>query len=249
MKKIIKNQILKNFSDIIMKYSIVIPSLNEEKHIASCINEVKKQASNAEILVVDGMSTDRTIELSESLGARVVFEKKKVVSAARNTGLNKAKGDIVCYIDADVVPEKSWFEKLTSPFEDNDVMAVAGIPIPNDGRFIEKIGMYLVFGLIAPVLFKFNIPLVTGQVMAVRRKEAIKAGGFDPDHLSGEDTYIFLLLRNKGKIIHCDAKVSVSLRRIRKWGLIKYLSFNIRNYRSLLKDKRPINEVYEPIRN
>ena len=232
-----------------MNYSIVIPSLNEEKHIVSCIKEVKKQAPDAEILVVDGISTDRTVELAESLGAKVVFEKKKMVSAARNTGLNKAKGDIICYIDADVVPEKFWFKKLTSPFEDDDVMAVAGIPMPNDGSFIERIGMYIVFGVISPVLFKFNIPLVTGQVMAIRREEAIKAGGFNTDHLSGEDTYIFLILRNIGKIVHCDAKVSVSLRRIRKWGLIKYLSFNIRNYRSLLREKRPINEVYEPIRN
>jgi glycosyltransferase involved in cell wall biosynthesis len=232
-----------------MKYSIVIPSLNEEKHIVSCIKEVKKQAPDAEVIVVDGKSTDRTVELAESLGAKVVFENKKMVSAARNTGLNKAKGDIICYIDADVVPEKYWFKKLTSPFKDNEVMAVAGIPIPNDGRLIERIGLYLVFGLISPVLFKFNIPLVTGQVMAIRRKDAIKAGGFNTNHLSGEDTYIFLLLRNKGKIVHCDAKVSVSLRRIRKWGLMKYLSFNIRNYRSLLRYKRPINEVYEPIRN
>ena len=194
------------------------------------------------------MSVDKTVEIAKELGVRVLVEKKKTVSAARNTGLMNASGDIICFIDADVIPDKSWFEKLTSPFIDETVMAVAGVPKPIDGKLHEKLGMSLVFGTISPLLFKLNIPLVTGQIMAVRKKEAIEAGGFNTDHKSGEDTYIFLILRNKGKIVHSGAAVKVSMRRIRNWGLLKYLLFNIRNYISLLKYAKPIDDDYEPIR-
>ena len=229
-------------------YSIVIPAFNEEKHIAHCIEAVKQQVPSAEIIMVDGMSTDNTVAIAKKLGAKVLVEPKKTVAAARNTGLHHAQGDIVCFIDADVVPEQHWFERLTDPFYNNQVMAVAGIPKPMDGTRIEQIGMHLVFGVISSLLFTFNIPLVTGQVMAVRRQDAIKAGGFNTDHKSGEDTYIFLLLRQRGKILHSTASVRVSLRRIRKWGMLRYLSFNIRNYVSLLRYTRPIEEDYDPIR-
>ena len=229
-------------------YSIVIPAFNEEKHIGHCIKEVQQQAPSADLLLVDGMSTDNTVAIAKKLGATVLVEPKKTVAAARNTGLHHAKGDIVCFIDADVVPEKHWFKRLTDPFDDDQVMAVAGIPKPMDGTRIEQIGMHLVFGVISSLLFTFNIPLVTGQVMAVRRQEALHVGGFNTDHKSGEDTYIFLMLRQRGKILHSSASVRVSLRRIRTWGMLRYLSFNIRNYVSLLRYTRPIEEEYDPIR-
>jgi glycosyltransferase involved in cell wall biosynthesis len=231
-----------------MTYSIVIPALNEEKHIATCIKQVQQQAPSAELLLVDGRSEDNTVAIAKKLGAKVLVEPKKTVAAARNTGLQHAQGGIVCFIDADVVPEKNWFKQLTVPFEDSKVMAVAGIPKPMDGTRIEEVGMQLIFGALSSLLFKFNIPLVSGQVMAVRRQDALHVGGFNTDHKSGEDTYIFLMLRKRGKILHSSASVRVSLRRIRRWGLLRYLSFNIRNYVSLLRDMRPLEEEYDPIR-
>lgn len=231
-----------------IKCSVVIPALNEEEHIANCIIEVKKQIKNSEIIIADGNSSDKTREISKNLGAKVIIEKTKTVSAARDTGLRTASGDVVVFIDADVLPAPSWFEKITKPFDNPNVVAVAGMPTPLDGSFSERFGMKLIFGIFAEICFKFQTPLVTGQVMAVRRKQAIEAGGFDHTHKSGEDTYIFLLLKKKGLIIHTDATVIVSTRRIRNWGMLKYLQFNIRNWYSLLRYNKPVNDDYEPVR-
>ena len=231
-----------------MKYSVIIPALNEEENISACIKEVKKQAPSAEIILVDGMSTDRTVEIAKGYDVITIFEKKRTIAAGRNAGLKHASGEIVCYLDADTIPEEKWFRNITNPFSDKNVLAVGGIAIPIDGTLIENFGMNLVFGIISPLLFKFGIPLVTGQNMAFRKKAALDAGGFIINQISGEDTSIFLRIRKLGRIVHSNACVRVSMRRIRNWGLIQYLLFNIRNYISLLKYNIPIENNYEPIR-
>ena len=92
------------------------------------------------------------------------------------------------------------------------------------------------------------IPLVTGQNMAFRKDAAVEAGGFLINQISGEDTSIFLRIQKLGKIVHSNACVKVSMRRIRKWGLYKYLLFNIRNFINLIKYDKPLKDKYEPIR-
>jgi len=114
--------------------------------------------------------------------------------------------------------------------------------------------MWMVFGLSSSILFKIGIPLVTGQNMAFRRTavlqtgeflEVVKSGG---GRAEGEDTNMFLRIKKKGKITHSNSYVKVSMRRIRAWGLLRYVLFNIRNYLHLLKYQTPIDEDYGPIR-
>lgn len=231
-----------------MKTTVIIPTLNEEKRIQSCIQAVKEQAAGTEILVVDGGSTDNTVHIAEQLGARVVIETTKTVSAGRDKGLHEATGDIVIFIDADCLPETDWFSQLIKPFSDQTVMGVGGRVHPIDGTITERIGLHLVFNLAAPLFFAFQTPMISGQIMAFRRQQAIDAGGFNPKQIHGEDTSMFLAIKDYGRIVHSPATVRADMRRIRKWGLLKYLSFNLRNFISLLRYKRPIDDAYEPIR-
>jgi glycosyltransferase involved in cell wall biosynthesis len=231
-----------------MKVSVIIPALNEEQVIGTCLAAVQHQAPDAELLVVDGGSTDATVSIAEKHGARVVLESTPTVAAGRNTGLEKATSDIALFIDADCVPMKHWFEQMIAPFSNPLVLGVGGRAIPLDGTFIEHLGLRLVFNIAAPIFFAFQTPLITGQIMAFRRKEAIAAGGFDPKQIHGEDTSMFLAVKKQGLIVHSPATVQVSMRRIRKWGLLKYLSFNLRNFISLLRFEKPIEDAYEAVR-
>ena len=85
--------------------SVVIPAHNEEKYIARCIRSIRKSASlfkgNVEIIVVCNRCTDRTGEIAESLGAKVLKNEDRCIAKVRNTGIAAAKGKIIVTIDAD----------------------------------------------------------------------------------------------------------------------------------------------------
>ena len=86
-----------------MKVSVIIPTLNEEKSIAEVIDSIPKDfAENVEIAIVDGLSTDRTVKIAKSKGARVIFEKRKGYGRAYKTGFKEAKGDIIVTLDGDL---------------------------------------------------------------------------------------------------------------------------------------------------
>ncbi len=87
-------------------FSVVIPTYNREKSVLNAINSVLNQTFiDFEIVVVDDGSTDNTKESIESLGDEriryVLHEKRSGANAARNTGINSARGDYISFLDSD----------------------------------------------------------------------------------------------------------------------------------------------------
>ncbi|MBQ3140005.1 MAG: glycosyltransferase [Ruminococcus sp.] len=87
------------------KISVIIPAHNEEKYIARCICSIKAAAKfysgDVEIIVVCNRCTDRTAEIAEKHGARVIFNKDRCIAKVRNAGITVADGDIIVTIDSD----------------------------------------------------------------------------------------------------------------------------------------------------
>lgn len=82
--------------------SVVIPTFNSERFLERCLRSVESQSySNIEIIVVDSYSTDRTREISENFGARIVLCRAGR-SRARNVGAGLSKGEFVLSIDSDM---------------------------------------------------------------------------------------------------------------------------------------------------
>ena len=73
--------------------SVIIPVKNEEKNIEECMKAIKGQTyRNIEMIVVDGMSSDRTVEIASEFGAKVVYEKPAICPGnAVNIEAEKAK--------------------------------------------------------------------------------------------------------------------------------------------------------------
>ena len=89
-----------------MRFSIVIPVYNKEKYLKYTLDSVLKQTmTDYEVIIVDDCSADRSVEIArayETDGRFCVYTKKNEgVSATRNYGIMKAKGDYVCFLDAD----------------------------------------------------------------------------------------------------------------------------------------------------
>ena len=91
---------------MILKVSIVIPAMNEERGIGKTIDAVNKKYFakmkwNLETIVIDGNSKDKTREIAISKGAQVILEPRKGYGRAYKTGLAHATGDIIVTGDAD----------------------------------------------------------------------------------------------------------------------------------------------------
>ncbi len=82
------------------KISVVIPTINEEKTIGEVISRIRK-VCDAEIIIVDTDSRDRTREIAQQMGAKVIQEPRRGYGVAYKTGFNAATGDILVGIDGD----------------------------------------------------------------------------------------------------------------------------------------------------
>jgi glycosyltransferase involved in cell wall biosynthesis len=91
--------------------SVVIPAYNSERFIGQAIESVLAQSVSVnEIIVVDNNCTDRTVEISEGLGAKVVRETNQNLSAARNTGIAACRNDWIAFLDSDDLWETEKIE-------------------------------------------------------------------------------------------------------------------------------------------
>lgn len=87
------------------KVSVVIPTMNEEKSIGMVIDDVRKALGDSrpfEILVVDTDSKDRTKEIAAEKGGVIVDEPRRGYGRAYKTGFEKATGDYIATLDADM---------------------------------------------------------------------------------------------------------------------------------------------------
>ncbi len=86
-----------------MTLSVVIITYNEEANIARTLESVQPlvRDGKGEIIVVDSGSTDRTVEIAKSFGAKVFIEEWKGYAAQKNSALDKASGDWILSLDAD----------------------------------------------------------------------------------------------------------------------------------------------------
>ena len=100
--------------------TVIIPTLNEEGALAEVIESIPGR-EEMEILVVDGLSTDRTVEIAQGLGARVVMEKRKGYGRAYKTGFAEAKGDIIATLDGDTTYPAEKIPWLVTQLEERQV--------------------------------------------------------------------------------------------------------------------------------
>jgi dolichol-phosphate mannosyltransferase len=104
--------------------SVVIPALNEEKTITEVIEGCKPYAD--ELIVVDGHSRDKTREISEEHGAKVILDNKKGKGEAIRHVIGFVTGEIIVFIDADGSHDPKDIPKLVEPIMKEEADHVSG---------------------------------------------------------------------------------------------------------------------------
>ncbi len=96
-----------------MSLSVVIITFNEEANIGRTLESVSALVkANGEIVIVDSGSTDRTLEIAKSYGARVFVEPWKGYPAQKNSAIEKAGGDWILLLDADEEVSPELYQEL-----------------------------------------------------------------------------------------------------------------------------------------
>ncbi|HXF86591.1 MAG TPA: glycosyltransferase family A protein [Anaerolineales bacterium] len=126
-----------------MKCSIVIRAYNEEKHIGRLLEGIRHQTvKDVEIILVDSGSTDGTVAIAESFGARVVRIASAEFTFGRslNFGVRAATRELIVIASAHVYPVyPDWLETLLRPFQDEKVALTYGKQRgPESAKFSER---------------------------------------------------------------------------------------------------------------
>ena len=124
-----------------MRIAVCIPALNVEKYIrSSLVSIICGNRKPDELLVMDGGSTDATVEIASELGARIVQNPKKHAASARQLALESTNCDIVAFTDADCRVEQNWLKIIEERFiEDASLDGVGGrIIFDSPGNIVQK---------------------------------------------------------------------------------------------------------------
>ena len=185
--------------------SIVIPSLNIAQHLSHSIDSILQQNyPNIECFVVDGGSTDGTIEILHSYGDRIkwISEPDKGHANAINKGWRMCKGEILSWLNADdlyVIPDT--ISKAVSYFQNNptiDFVYGDYAGISEDGKTIFPVIKPREWDLIHVV--KYCVPIICQPASFIRRSILEKVGWLDEELGNNIDQDLWLRIGLKGTI-------------------------------------------------
>lgn len=231
-----------------IKVSIVIPTLQEEKYIGKILSEVADVSPDLEVIVVDGGSTDRTVEIARNFTGKVYVLGERGIGRARNYGAYRASGDILIFVDADVELPRGFLDKVLSTFERRrDIVGITCNIMPKN-PFPHELAFSKFYNLLLYII-SFLKPHCQGKFLAVRRDAFLRVQGFNESLPCVEDHELAFRLSKIGKVIFLrDLTAYESMRRFRREGLLKVIKLWITNYIWLVLFGRVISRSWEPVR-
>ncbi|HUY62649.1 MAG TPA: glycosyltransferase family A protein [Candidatus Paceibacterota bacterium] len=245
-----------------MRISIVIPAYNEEKRLPGCLAAVERELArtpcDAEVIVVNNASTDRTGEVARSHAwVRVVDESRKGLVQARDAGYAVSSGDIIAHVDSDTLMPEGWLATVLAEFERNDRLAALSGPyiyydLPLMHRALTRV--FYLTGYLSHVINHHILhtgAMLQGGNFVVRRTHFDAAGGFDTSiKFYGEDTDIARRISRVGRVKWTfKLPMHTSGRRLAKDGIVKAGVRYAANYVYTLVRGKPLTEVYTDIRD
>lgn len=194
--------------------SIIMPTLNEERNIEGAIQNVSTLKGDFELIVVDGGSTDKTVEIAGNHGTVIVSDKGR--AKQMNAGARRAKGDILFFLHADCRLSPHALSEIERSLNGNKEIVGGAFKFHLDDDS-------LLFKLLAffSDLRAGIVKIFTGDFgLFVRRSAFDKIGGFNEIELM-EDVDICRRLKKEGKLVQANAKIISSSRRFKKEGVLK----------------------------
>jgi glycosyltransferase involved in cell wall biosynthesis len=207
-----------------MKVSVIIPTYNREGVLCETIDQVLNQKyPDFELIVVDQTSvheqaTNDYLEVHRSQ-IRYFQLSKPSLPAARNFGVKQANGEIILFIDDDVLIQDDFILKHIKNFEDPDIVGVSGQVIEATNpvtTYEQKIGEVTIWGRFngnRSSMVRKNIKWASGGNASFRKQDILETNGFDEAFEGNaifEDVDFSFRIRKNGGVIVFDPEATLT---------------------------------------
>ncbi len=179
-----------------MKFSVVIPLYNKEHYIEATIRSVLNQTcQDFEVLVVDDGSKDDSLALArkfESDRVRIIPQENQGVSVARNTGIRNARGEFICFLDADDEWRPDYLatiDELTVKYPESSIFVTAYAVNMGNGKINYSTRLEPETGCLPSYWLTLakGYDFVWTSATTMRRDTLMDAGLFKPGEKIGQD--------------------------------------------------------------
>jgi lipopolysaccharide/colanic/teichoic acid biosynthesis glycosyltransferase/glycosyltransferase involved in cell wall biosynthesis len=185
------------------KASVIIPAYNAERTIGRCIESILCQTVSQkqyEVIVVDDGSSDQTINVARQYDVKVLTQKNGGAAAARNHGVQKAKGEFLLFTDADCEVSENWIAEMLKPFGEDHFAGVKGAYRTKQRELMARFTQLEYENRYRYMKKHRYIDFIDTYSAAYRKDVFSKNGGFDCSYTtaSGEDSEFSYKLQERG---------------------------------------------------
>ncbi len=225
--------------------SIIIPTYNEADQIGITIGAVLATTGNeqVEIIVVDGGSSDATIDIAKQFGAGTLISDRKGRGAQMNIGAAAANGEVLYFLHADSIPPPNYIRYINEAVDGGAISGCFRLQFDYNHWFLKANCWFT----------RFNVNAVRfgDQSLFVMKAVFLKSGGFREDLVVMEDQEIVGRIKKFGRFKVMNAAVTTSARKYHDNGiynmqviffriwLLYYLGYSQENlvklYKSLIR--------------
>ncbi len=214
-----------------MDVSIIIPAFNEEEYLGATLDAIEAASKRLvgaadvgiEVIVVDNNSVDGTADVAHARGAVVVNEPVQGISRARNAGAREASGEVLVFVDADVILPENLLLLVHDAMSDR-ICVGGGADVEYRPRRVlvrAYLRMWRILGRMTD--------MVQGATQFCRKDVFEEIGGYDETAWIGEDVDFYWALKRYAKrrgmtvAVIRETKVLASTRRFDEWPLWRIL--------------------------
>lgn len=226
---------------MVTELSIIIPTYNEEKYLPKLLTSIIKQnyKGKLQIIVVDGESEDKTIEVAKRFKDRIedleIIKAKRDVGSQRNVGVKNARYFHILFLDADMILPKDFLNRLLKKVNPKERILVHTSFVPSDANLFE----WLVFGLAIPFIYLIYLyrPTSPGGFTLTTKENHKRVRGYKEDTILGEDTdYGHRSVADGAKPrLFFTPYVYFSCRRYKQSGMLRLYLMYLRGFRHVQK--------------
>jgi cellulose synthase/poly-beta-1,6-N-acetylglucosamine synthase-like glycosyltransferase len=223
--------------DPLPKVAIVIPTLNSARTLKRCLSSVEHldyPDDKIEVLVVDGGSTDATVDVASNSKAKVITDPGSSRGGACNTGARHAVGTILAFTDADATVPPAWIGSIVREMTTEPVLDAIGGPDLGlkTGTIVgETVAEFDLFRRMKTTYAWKAVFKIKGVNSAYKTRFFLDLGGFDQSLMYGEESELHARMLSAGGRIKYNPEIVVFHERQQQ--SIRTLARSFRNSRLL----------------